>query len=166
MDRQRFAEVVEGNEREIRRFCTTLVGDPEVGRDLAQEVFLRLWEARERYHERGQSRALLYTIARNLCRSYLRKRTVRKWITFDHDAPDSNPTVEDEMVTGEQRELVQWALRRLPERFRTPLTLRYVEGVDYDTIAEVIGRTPSAARSRVHYGLKKMADIIRRERER
>lgn len=165
MDRARFEQIVSQHEREIRRFCTSLVGDAEAGRDLAQDVFLKLWAARDRYQERNQARGMLYVIARNACRSHLRWRSVRKWVAFaERDEPDPAATAHDYLELNERQRAVQRALQKLPEKFRTPVVLRYIEGAEYDTIAEVIGRTPSAARSRVHYGLKKLEDILRRDR--
>jgi RNA polymerase sigma-70 factor (ECF subfamily) len=51
-------------------------------------------------------------------------------------------------------------MERLPEKFRVPLALRFVDEMPYEEIARVIGRTTSAARSRVFYGLKELALLL------
>jgi RNA polymerase sigma-70 factor (ECF subfamily) len=65
-----------------------------------------------------------------------------------------------EQEAADRARLVQAALQKLPEHFRTPLALRFIEELDYEQIAAIIGRTPSAARSRVHYGLQKLAALL------
>jgi len=73
------------------------------------------------------------------------------------------PEGVEELEEAQTLALVSAALHRLPDKFRVPLALRFVEGMPYDEIAQVIGRTPSAARSRVFYGLKSLAALVPQE---
>lgn len=154
-----FEALVERHEARLRRFCTMLANDEALGRDLAQEVFLRLWETRARYRPTGRLRELLFTVARNLARTHHRRQAVRTLFGLLH-APAEAEEGPDPLVGSERAALVQAALRRLPEKFRVPLALRFYEELPYDEIARVIGRTESAARSRVFYGLRELAKLL------
>jgi len=55
------------------------------------------------------------------------------------------------------------ALSQLDEKLRDALVLRYFNDLSYDEIAAVIGRTPSTARSRIFYGLKRLAELLPKE---
>ena len=154
-----FRTLVDRHQTAVRRFCRTIAGDQTHAHDAAQETFLRLWSARERYVARGKFTAYLFTLARNVSRSMTRRRRVLQWFGHDSEA-QTGIDAETAMIAGESTRLVTVALDRLPERFRTPLILRFIEGLGYDEIAEVIGRTPSTARSRVHYGLAALRERL------
>ncbi len=156
-DARAFAALVDRHQASLRRFCRSILGDEGAARDAAQETFLRLWASRGRYRPEGHFVAFLFTLARNHCRSLQRRRTLRAWVGLGDDdttaIADPRPDAPVALMTVERHHLVAAALDRLPEKFRTPLVLRFVDELPYEDIARVIGRTPSAARSRVHYGL-------------
>jgi RNA polymerase sigma-70 factor (ECF subfamily) len=161
-DQRAFAILVERHERSLRRFLWSITNDEAAARDLAQETMLKLWVTRERYRAEGRFKAWLYTLARNAARSMMRKRAVRRFIGLE-EQPVLSISPAETLLEKEQTDGITTALSRLPEKFRTPLLLRYVEELEYDDIARVIGRTPSAARSRVHYALKALKALLPEE---
>lgn len=159
-DTTAFETLVARHEVALKRFCRSIVGDEEAARDAAQETFVKLWRARLRYRAEGRFLGFLFTLARNTARSTVRRRVVRSWFGLD-EVPSAAPG--ERLDRQETTALVQGALARLPENLRTPLVLRFIEELSYDDIAEVIGRTPTAARSRVHYGLKALEALLPQE---
>jgi RNA polymerase sigma-70 factor (ECF subfamily) len=162
-DQAAFVRLVKRYERRIRSFCRLLLRDEAQARDVAQDVFLKAWERRAAYRPGGRMKEYLFTIARHHCHSVLRKRAVRAWFGFEHASEEElsvPPPGPDAIAASQTETLVARALQRLPEKFRVPLALRFVEGMAYEEIAQVIGRTPSAARSRIFYGLKALAAIL------
>ncbi|MFT3706300.1 MAG: sigma-70 family RNA polymerase sigma factor [Archangium sp.] len=162
-DQRAFVELVRRYEAQVRTLCACLTGNEAIAAELAQDTFLEVWNARERYRPEGRFKELLYMVARNRCRSHARKKWWRQWLPFDETPEDSLPThaSPDELRAGQERDaLVRQALSKLPEKFRLPLTLRYVDELDYAAIARIIERTESAARSRVMYGLQALAALL------
>lgn len=159
-DVRAFEEIVRRHEQHLRRFCRLLVRDDALARDLAQESFLRVWQVRATYRPEGRLRELLLATARNLCRSHHRKEAVRTLFGLTRAQAEPRVSDGDGLEEKERTVLVARALEQLPEKFRTPLALRFVEELSYEEIARVIGRTESAARSRVFYGLKALAALL------
>jgi len=165
---QAYVRLVTRYEQSVRRFCGLLVRDQALAYDIAQEVFLKIWKRREHYRPQGQFKEYLFTVARNECRSMQRKRAVLDFFGLSQSLERLASTGDaqlDDMADDERLQILQAALVRLPERFRVPLTLRFNEGLSYAEIARVIGRTESAARSRVFYGLKQLAALVPAEVE-
>ena len=158
-----YVTLVRRYERRIRAFCRLLLRDEVLAADVAQEVFLKVWEKRRDYRAGGRMKEYLFTIARHHCQSAARKRAVRAWLGLD-EVPEEQLQRPHEgaqaLVETQTFAMVAAALHRLPDKFRVPLALRFVEGMPYEEIAQVIGRTPSAARSRVFYGLKSLAALL------
>lgn len=153
-----FSELVARHQASLRRFCTCLLGNEGQGQEIAQEVFVQLWTLRNRYEAGGKFKPLLFTMARNRCRSTQRKDRVRR--LFALRQPPEPDSYDLELGGNEHDAIVTAALSRLPDRFRVPIVLRYIEGLSYEDIALVIGRTPSTTRSRVFYGLKKLGALL------
>jgi RNA polymerase sigma-70 factor, ECF subfamily len=165
-DHAAFVTLLRRYERRIRAFCRLLLRDEILSTDVAQDVFLKVWEKRRDYKPGGRMKEYLFTIARHHCQSVARKRAVRAWLGLE-DVPEEQlqrpPEIVEALTEAQALALVSAALHRLPDKFRVPLALRFVEGMPYDEIAQVIGRTPSAARSRVFYGLKSLAALVPEE---
>ncbi len=164
-DPRAFGRLVQAFEARVYAFVLCVVGDASLARDLTQQTFFQLWQARRRYRAEGRFREYLFTIARNVCRSHQRRAFWRAWLPLDLadtvEAPDAHHELQ--LVQAEQYAALRAALHALPEKFRVPLTLRFIEGLEYDEIARIIGRTESAARSRIHYGLHALTQALPKE---
>src|SRR5262245_14089070 len=86
-----FRVLIERHQASIRRFRRAISGDAQLSRDLAQEVFLRLWSERARYRPEGRFKAYLFTLARNLARSVARRRTLRALLFGARSEPTPAP---------------------------------------------------------------------------
>ncbi len=168
-DSRAFARLVANNELSVRRFCFGMLGNQAQADEAAQETFLKLWQERTRYLPLSKFRAFLFSIARNRCISLLRRRALISFIGLDtlKGEPVSPATSERGDLLGadvnERDAILRAAIARLPAKLRVAVILRFVEEMGYDEIAKVIGRSVSAARSRVHYGLKALARSLPEE---
>jgi len=154
-----FAELVRRYEQAVRRFCAAIIYDDALGRDVAQEVFLRLWRLRFRYRSQGKLRQLIFVIARNLSRSARRRQMLRGLWQDSGARPEASLETDPDGTIDRQR-LVRGALGQLDRRYRLPVALRYFGGLDYEEIAAVMGLNTSTTRSRVFYGLKRLAELL------
>jgi RNA polymerase sigma-70 factor (ECF subfamily) len=114
------------NAHRLQAFLRQLIGSPEGAADVAQETFTRIWDRPNGFQpERGSLRAYLFGIGRKQAAEWWRKQKPSEQIAED--------------ITGtcyvETHSIVSDAFRRLPERQRTLLWLREVEGQSYAELA-------------------------------
>lgn len=162
--REAFAIVVGRHASKLTQFCVKMTGDRRTGEDVAQESWLAVWAARERYRPANQFEAFLFTIARNRCRNALRSRGRLRHIVADApdaEAPDPGPiTAVDAMLAHEQSRRVHDAALELPPKLREAVLLRFVAGLDYPGMSAAIGRNESTVRSRVFHGLRQLRTLL------
>ncbi len=130
--------------------------------DLRQKVFVRLLESKAfRDAENGPEdlSSLLFTIAANLLKNEYRsrEREVRRLAAY-RDIRRVEGT--DELRV--EKEALWRTIATLPEHQRTCLELRYRQGYSIEEIALAMEVSPGTVKSRLHYGLKKMADLLRK----
>ncbi|MEL6761598.1 MAG: RNA polymerase sigma factor [Myxococcota bacterium] len=150
-DEDVFETLVHRHQASVRRLALVLLGSEARAEEAAQDVFLKLWATRERIDpSRLRSlRALLLTITRNHCFSILRRRKIARFVGLDSAPEPAAPSRDLELSS-----VLRATMNRLSEKQRSALALRYLEGLDYETIGQIIGKKPQVARSRVHYALK------------
>lgn len=164
-DTQAFGQLYDRFQPEIVRYLTYRVGDPDTAEDLAQQVFLKAWQAIPRYEDRGVPfKAWLYRMAHNLMVDHHRTRRP----TTDLEGIDLPDQPETEPPEAEQRLLLQEvhahlraALERLSEDHRQVLVLRFLLEKSAREVAELMGRKEVTVR-----GLQMRAlQALRREIE-
>jgi RNA polymerase sigma-70 factor (sigma-E family) len=133
------------------RFATALTGDPDLAKDLVQEVLLR---ASARWAQIGQVDHLSAYVRKMIVNEYLSWRR-RSWRVIPAGAGtqvDSAAT-PDPAVGYVEREALLAELAKLSRRQRTALVLRYYEGLSDAEISKVMGCTPSTVRGHVFRAL-------------
>jgi RNA polymerase sigma-70 factor (ECF subfamily) len=127
--------------------------------DIAQEAFIRAWRAIGSFRGDSAFYTWLYKIAVNTAKNHL-VAAGRRPPTDDIDADDAvfmagsqrmhdNATPEREMMRQEIEQSVFSTVQALPEELRTAITLREVDGLSYDEIAEAMGCPIGTVRSRI-----------------
>ena len=172
-----FEQLFERHGGSVYGFLARRLGDRALAEDLYQETFLRVHRARQTYDSSRPFRAWLFAIAHNLLNDALRQRLSSPSIaasaaarggdpagdghdTRVADVVDPAPALDDRVEQREALRAVDRALAALPPDEATVLILARVEGLSYDDIALVIGRSPSATKQLAYRALKKVrADL-------
>ncbi|MBM3474895.1 MAG: sigma-70 family RNA polymerase sigma factor [Armatimonadetes bacterium] len=151
-DAEAYTELVRRFQDAVYATAYQAVLDPEAARDLAQDTFVRAYEALGSLRDPASFPGWVVRICRNLAASWLR-RPDRAWVSIDGlhvPAPDVAPLVaSDDVVTR--------ALAALPEENRLALSLFVVDGYTYDEVARLTGTTTAAVRGRIHRAKRKLA---------
>jgi len=161
-DEDAFAELVSRYRNQITSYIYRMTNDYDGAVDLAQETFVRVYRAADRYQRTYAFSTYIYRIATNLAISELRKRKRRKLVSitgfFQSDdggepqelnPPDERPLQDFELVDAERRQAVQRAISTLPEKYKAPLILRDVDGRSYDEIARILETSEGTVKSRI-----------------
>src|SRR5688572_4966611 len=160
-DETAFAVIVGRYRNPITNYLYRFLNDYEEAVDLAQETFVRVYFAIDRYHTDYAFSTYVYRIATNLAISELRKRKRRKILSltglFQADAedttefqpPDIRPLQDAELVVDEESRFVTKAIAALPHKYRAPIVLRDIEGLSYEEVASVMGLGLGTTKSRI-----------------
>src|SRR3954464_6954877 len=136
-DEAAFAVLVSRYRNQITSYIYRMLNDYDGAVDMAQETFVRVYQAADRYQTTHAFSTYIYRIATNLAISELRKRKRRRLVSLtgllssedgqearDFDAPDDRPLQDVSLVDFEKRSVVKRAISTLPEKYRAPLVLR------------------------------------------
>lgn len=142
------AALYEEYHRPVLAYLTRLVSDREAAEDLCQETFikaLRGWEGRD---QQASVIAWLYRIATNTAYDHLRRRRrIRFMPLLDNDQmPYNNCSIDTQI---DEQEPVQRALEQIPALYRLPLVLHSCDGHSTQEIADALGCSNSAIKTRL-----------------
>jgi len=142
------AELVGRWERPLLGFVYRFLGcSGDDARDLAQEVFLRLWRRRRKWRPTAGFSTWLFTIAGNLCRNRKRDLGRRPALVPLEDGADDSQDPLSRAESAQMARKVRDAIALLPETQREAVLLRHFGGLSYREIAEISGSTPAAVDS-------------------
>ena len=160
-----FAVLVERYARRVVALCSRFVDDAQLGRELAQDTWVMVWQRRDSYRAEGGFVSWLVTVARNHCRNQLRrhKLATAHELTSPADDARSSAAQLDELLVEERRRRVRAALAEISLPLREAVLLRYAEELRYDQMTVVVGALESTLRSRVHHGLKALKQKLEEE---
>lgn len=145
--------------RPIVHFMFRMVHNQAVAEEMAQEVFLRVYRARETYRAEAKFTTWLYRIATNLAVNHARdtknERTAPT-IHLDepdpetgsmHDVADATPTIEADLLRDERMKAIRAHVMALPERQRMAVLMHKYQEMDYKQIGAVLKLSESATKS-------------------
>jgi RNA polymerase sigma-70 factor (ECF subfamily) len=132
-----------------------LLGDAEEARDIAQEAFLRAYKALARFDFGMSFYTWLYRIVVNLSIDAMRKRSRLRPVSLDDipgglSKPDADDAPGQRMESDETASRVREVLAKLPEKYRTVMTLRELDGLSCKEIASIVKSTHATVRWRLH----------------
>jgi RNA polymerase sigma-70 factor (ECF subfamily) len=172
-----FAIIIDRHKSGVTGFIFRMLGNYEDAVDLAQESFVRVFLAINRYKSSHAFSTYLYRIASNLAISELRKRKRRRLISltwvrsggdsmeeFEIPLASAEPGPEMDVVEEERRIAIEKAVMSLPEKYRAPIILRDINDLSYEQVAESLGLGIGTTKSRISRGRavlrEKLADYI------
>jgi RNA polymerase sigma-70 factor, ECF subfamily len=161
-DEQSFELLLHRYRTPLVNFLYRMVRSREQAEDLAQEVFIRVYRAREEYVPSAKFTTWLFRIATNLALNSLRDHRHQR-LEISMDAPlvadaedgderpfevaDKHPTVEQELVEQDRKNMIRHAIEKLPEKQRAAVLLHKYQELDYAEIAKILSCSESALKS-------------------
>ena len=159
-DEQSFEVLLRKYRTPVINFLYRMVRDSAIAEDLAQEVFLRVYRARQEYAPSAKFTTWMFRIATNLALNALRDNRYRQLeISMDQpvetneseqpalEVADNAPTAEQQLVARTRTELIRNAINELPEKQRAAVLLHKYQELDYGEIAKILGCSESALKS-------------------
>ncbi len=161
-DQQSFELLLQRYRTPLVNFLYRMVRSREQAEDLAQEVFLRVYRAREDYEPSAKFTTWLFRIATNLALNSLRDHRYQK-LEISMDAPvvadaesgderpmevaDEHPDIEQHLVEEARKKMIRHAIEKLPEKQRAAVLLHKYQELDYSEISKILRCSESALKS-------------------
>jgi RNA polymerase sigma-70 factor (ECF subfamily) len=171
-DKRAFELLVEKYHRRLLRLLSRMVRDQDEVDDIAQETFIKAYRALPNFRGDSAFYTWLYRIGVNTAKNYLATRkkampTISDQSMGDDDEPDERlvaqdiSTPETVMMSKQVAMAVNQVVEALPEELRTAITLREMEGLSYEEIAEMMGCPIGTVRSRIFRAREAIAAKLR-----
>jgi len=153
-DRAAFARLMQAFQGPVYNLCYRMLGNAAEAEDATQETFLRVYTRLNTYSQAHKLSSWVLSIASHYCIDRLRRRR-GETVSLNEEPvaavlPAHEAGPEESALTAEAREAVQAAVNRLDPAYRVPLILRYWHDLSYAEIADVMGLTVQAVKSRLH----------------
>jgi len=145
----------------IYRYILRQVSDVTTAEDLTGEVFVRMVEKIEQFTYRGHPiLSWLYTIARNLVNDYHRRAGRVQYTLPSEPLTSREIDPEDAVARRLTEDQLQAAIAQLTESQRQVILLKFIEGLDNETVAVTLGKTVGAVKSLQHRALAALRRIL------
>lgn len=162
--------------KDIYSFVRQLTGNRQEADDLYQDTFLKIVEMRDKLDFERNPKGYLLSVAVNQWRNRKRKFAIRRRITGPEvsvedtaaDLPSGEMSVEEQMISREEKELVRKAVKNLPEKYRFPILLFYMEELKIAEIAEILEIPQGTVKSRLYKAkkaLEKELEVVLNEKK-
>jgi RNA polymerase sigma-70 factor (ECF subfamily) len=170
-DRSAFQALVERYQQKVYAVTYGVLGNRENALDATQETFIKAYRSLSGFKGKSSFYTWLYRIAFNSAIDLGRKETHREEVEFREELdqaeekgefPVAPKTVNpaDELMRKELGDIIEDAIQQLPPDQRTAIVLREIEGLSYKEIAKVMKCSEGTVMSRLHYGRKRLQEIL------
>lgn len=171
-EKQAFGLLVSKYERKLARLLSRFIRDAAEVEDVTQEAFIKAYRALPTFRGDSAFYTWLYRIGINTAKNYLVAMGRRAPTTTDIDAEDAEGfqdreqlrdlnTPENELISRQVADNVNQTLAELPEELRTAITLREIEGLTYEDIANIMNCPIGTVRSRIFRAREAIAAKLR-----
>lgn len=145
------------------RFTYSLVRSNEVAEEIVSDVFIKLWQIRDRLPEIENLKVYLYTIAKNFSLNYLTKHyknTVISLEEMDVEAVIELNCPADMCVSADLIQQIRRIIRQLPPQCRLIFQLVKEEGLKYKEVAAVLDISPLTVRNQLAIAIRKIGEAL------
>lgn len=159
--KQAYGILIERYQKQVFSLAYRLCGDYDEAQDMAQEVFIHIYGQLSKFDKNYKFFPWLYKLAHNSCVNFIiRKNRINIAASLDdmiETAPikaDNDENPEALFQKKEEEMILYQALKELPEQYRMPLFLKYIEGLSYNEISDKLDLPVSTIETRLFRGRK------------
>ncbi len=159
-------EIFDKYHKKVYRIAYGVVRQREDALDIVQEVFIKLFRSIRNFKGRSQFYTYLYRMTMNTAIDHTRKAGKQLTSSLDEEgsfepADNLDKGPEKVLLQKELEARVAWAMNKLSAEQKAALVFRDVEGLSYQEMAEAMGCSIGTVMSRLHYGRKKLQELLR-----
>ena len=167
-----YSQLIEDYEQKVFGSCISFVPNKEDAEDIAQEVFLEVFNSIHKFKGNSKLSTWIYRITTNKCLEFIRKKNTKKRFAFmqsiiGNDIPIDRTSYFTEfnhpgivLENKERNETIFKAINQLPEGQRIVFTLHKVDGKSYQEISKIIDKSVSSVESLMFRARKKLQKLL------
>ena len=171
-DKRAFELLVIKYQRKVERLLSRIIRNQDEIQDVAQESFIKAYRALANFRGDSAFYTWLYRISVNTAKNYLVSQGRRAPTSTGYDAEEAesfedavglrdNATPDALLMSKQIAEIVNSTIDKLPEELRTAITLREIEGLSYEEIAQIMDCPIGTVRSRIFRAREAVAEQLR-----
>ncbi len=165
-DLEAFDRLVEKYQGRLYHSLVHWSGSHEDAEDIVQDTFVQAYRKLDSFQERSAFFTWLYRIAFNLAVSRSRRKKPEQSLEtrveeIGEEVAAADESAERQALRAEQVEQVRRAIAQLHDDHRAVLVLRELEGLCYETIAEILDLAPGTVRSRLHRARMQLRELLK-----
>jgi RNA polymerase sigma-70 factor (ECF subfamily) len=167
-EKELYADLIRQYHKKVMGYCLSMLQNHTEAEEAAQDVFVKAYQSLGKFKGNSAFSTWLYRITANHCLDILRKRNRRRTVSLDTLVEEEGDQVHHLFSTApiaasqmENRDLAGKILSTLPQDYRTILTLREAEGLEYQEIADVMDCSLDAVKGRLSRARKQLQENLR-----
>ena len=157
-DENAYVELVNRFKDKLTNFVYYFLKDEDLSEDIVQDTFIKLYEKKHYYRPVAKFSTWIYTIARNLANTELRKKNRAKimylsQIKYDkknHELKSKDQSLISKIENEYLLDELNSAIDRLPDNYKTAIILRDIQGLNYEEISNIVGVPLGTIKSRIN----------------
>lgn len=157
-DKEAFALIYDRHSSSLYSFIRNMIKSDSVSEELAHEAFLKLYTNREKYEEGRKLVSWLWSIARNLCIDWIRKRKefgVEADSSIEEMAVDESDSVLDSLIEQSDLNLLKTSIDKL-KLSQKEVLIMWLEEMSAEEIGVVVDKSPQAVKNLIHRAKKEL----------
>lgn len=147
----------------LHRFCYSFVKSSEAAEEIVSDVFIKLWQIRNKLMEIANLKVYLYQIAKNFCLNYITrhfKNPVARLDEIDIEAVISLDNPEELCISADIINTIQQTIKQLPPQCRLIFQMVKEDGMRYKEVADILHISVLTVRNQVAIAVKKIAEAL------
>jgi RNA polymerase sigma factor (sigma-70 family) len=160
-----FNELVRRYQEKVYWIAHRFVNDHDQADDIVQEVFLKVYRALNDFRGDSGVYTWLYRITVNISLNTIRKQRIKDFLRIDEffDYPSEESEQPDKQYEqNEQKQLIEEAIQRLPEKQKAVFILRYYEELPYEDISKILQTSVGGLKANYFHAVKKIGEFVNR----
>lgn len=159
-DHKAFQEIFFKYYGKVKQFIFLMIKSRDEAEELSQQVFVDLWQKREKINTEKNFRAFLYTLARNAVYDDYKKKIAQESRLGDYVFSDSVESSDESIIAQETQMLIDMAVCRMPKQRKRIFEMSRVEGLTNDEIAERLDITKKGVEKQLRLALNDIKEVL------
>ena len=163
-DTSGFNEIVRKYQKQVYWVIRKMVQDHDEADDITQEVFIKVHTAIKDFREESNLFTWLYRIAVNYSINHIKKAKVKNTVSVElvvEQIESHDKRADEEIDEVTKRRILEEAIETLPAQQRAVFNMRYYDQLQYDEIADILGKSTGGIKANYFHAVKKIGEFVK-----